>query len=91
MPASDAGAAPESRPDLAALRQAILSGDPSRAMPALAGLRLVAEEQAIPLLLLGLQQSTFIIRSFERRPTFMSLSSWGVYSSRFCSKSAILA
>jgi len=66
MPASDAdaGAAPESRPDLAALHQAIQSGDPSRAMPALAGLRLVPEEQAIPLLLLGLQQSTFIIRSF---------------------------
>ena len=64
MSASDAGAAPESQPDLATLRQAILSGDPSRAMPALAGLRLVPEEQAIPLLLLGLQQSTFIIRSF---------------------------
>ena len=63
MSASDAGAAPESQPDLAALRQAILSGDPSRAMPALAGLRLVPEQQAIPLLLLGLQQSTFIIRS----------------------------
>lgn len=64
MPASDAGAAPESRPDLASLRQAILSGDPSRAMPALAGLREVPEEQAIPLLLLGLEQTTFIIRSF---------------------------
>lgn len=64
MPASDAGAAPEFRPDLASLRQAILSGDPSRAMPALAGLREVPEDQAIPLLLLGLEQTTFIIRSF---------------------------
>jgi HEAT repeat protein len=50
-------------PDLVALRQAIASGDPGRAMPALAGLREVAEEQAIPLLLLGLEQDTFIIRS----------------------------
>jgi HEAT repeat protein len=50
-------------PDLEVLRAAILSGDPSRAMPALAGLREVAPAQAVPLLLLGLQQSTFMIRS----------------------------
>jgi HEAT repeat protein len=50
-------------PDLEALREAILSGDPSRAMPALAGLREVTPAQAVPLLLLGLQQSTFMIRS----------------------------
>jgi HEAT repeat protein len=34
-------------------------------MPALAGLREVAPEQAIPLLLLGLQQETFMIRSLS--------------------------
>jgi HEAT repeat protein len=50
-------------PDLAALRAAIASGDPSRAMPALAGLREVAAPEAEPLLLLGLEQSTFLIRS----------------------------
>lgn len=50
-------------PDLAALREAITSGDPSRAMPALVGLRGLAEEQATPLLLLGLEQTTFMIRS----------------------------
>ena len=49
--------------DLDALRQAIASGDPSRAMPALVGLREVAEQQATPLLLLGLEQETFMIRS----------------------------
>ena len=47
------------------LSAAIDSGDPSRAMPALAGLRAVAAEQAIPLLLLGLQQETFMIRSLS--------------------------
>jgi HEAT repeat protein len=51
--------------DLDALRQAIASGDPSRAMPALAGLRQVPAEQAIPLLLLGLEQTTFMIRSLS--------------------------
>jgi HEAT repeat protein len=50
-------------PDLEALRQAIVSGDPGRAMPALAGLRGVQAEVAIPLLLLGLEQTTFVIRS----------------------------
>ena len=49
--------------DLEAARQAIASGDPSRAMPALAGLRAVEAEAAIPLLLLGLEQTTFVIRS----------------------------
>ncbi len=52
-----------STPDLEAARQAIASGDPSRAMPALAGLRAVEAETAIPLLLLGLEQTTFVIRS----------------------------
>jgi len=50
---------------LDALRQAVASGDPSRAMPAIAGLREVPPEQAIPLLLLGLQQETFMIRSLS--------------------------
>lgn len=51
--------------ELDARREAIASGDPSRAMPALAGLREVPEELATPLLLLGLQQSTFMIRSLS--------------------------
>ena len=52
-------------PDLAALREAITCGDPSRAMPALVGLREVPVEQAVPLLLLGLEQSVFIVRSLS--------------------------
>jgi HEAT repeat protein len=52
-------------PDLAALREAILCGDPSRAMPALVGLREVPPEQAVPLLLLGLEQSMFMVRSLS--------------------------
>ena len=50
---------------LEALRQSVASGDPARAMPALAALREVPPEQAIPLLLLGLQQETFMIRSLS--------------------------
>lgn len=49
--------------DLEALREAIASGDAARAMPALVGLRELPVEQAMPLLLIGLQQSTFMIRS----------------------------
>ncbi len=52
-----------SAPDLERLRQAIASGDPSQSMPALASLREVPEAEAIPLLLLGLEQTTFIVRS----------------------------
>ena len=52
-------------PDLSALRDAIISGDPSRAMPALVGLRQVPVEQAVPLLLLGLEQSIFMVRSLS--------------------------
>jgi len=52
-------------PDLVALREAILCGDPSRAMPALVGLREVPVEQAVPLLLLGLEQSMFMVRSLS--------------------------
>ncbi|MFM7313738.1 MAG: HEAT repeat domain-containing protein, partial [Cyanobium sp.] len=51
--------------DLEQLREAIASGDPSRAMPALAGLREVPAEQAEPLLLLGLEQSAFMVRSLS--------------------------
>jgi HEAT repeat protein len=47
------------------LREAIASGDPSRAMPALASLRDRPAEQAEPLLLLGLQQSAFMVRSLS--------------------------
>ena len=59
----DPAAASDPGPDLASLREAIASGDPARAMPALAGLREVPEDRAIPLLLLGLEQSTFMVRS----------------------------
>lgn len=52
-------------PDLTQLREAIASGDPSRAMPALANLREVPAGDAIPLLLLGLEQETFMIRSLS--------------------------
>lgn len=52
---------PHSDPDQ--LRQAIGSGDPSRAMPALAALREFDDEAATPLLLLGLEQEPFLIRS----------------------------
>jgi HEAT repeat protein len=59
----DPEAESESGPYIAALREAITSGDPARAMPALAGLRKVPEERAIPLLLLGLEQEAFLVRS----------------------------
>jgi HEAT repeat protein len=45
------------------LLQAIRSGDPSRAMPALASLRQLPAPEAIALLLIGLQQTAFAIRS----------------------------
>ena len=51
--------------DLDALRAAIASGDPSRSMPALAALREATPEQAEPLLLLGLEQSAFMVRSLS--------------------------
>ena len=54
-----------SSPDLSALRDAIISGDPSRAMPALVGLREVPVDQAVPLLLLGLEQGIFMVRSLS--------------------------
>jgi HEAT repeat protein len=51
--------------DLESLKQAIVSGDPSRSMPALVGLREVEVEQAVPLLLLGLEQEVFMVRSLS--------------------------
>lgn len=45
------------------LREAIASGDPARAMPALANLRELDVEEAVPLLLLGLEQRLFMVRS----------------------------
>ena len=55
----------DSSPQIAALREAITCGDPARAMPALAGLRDLPAEQAIPLLLLGLEQEVFLVRSLS--------------------------
>ena len=52
-------------PDLESLRAAIASGDPARAMPALARLRDVPAEAAMPLLLLGLEQQPFLVRSLS--------------------------
>jgi hypothetical protein len=63
MDAFDPEAAPNPDLDIAALHEAITSGDPARAMPALAGLRKVPEDQAIPLLLVGLEQEAFLVRS----------------------------
>jgi HEAT repeat protein len=54
-----------SAPDLPALRDAISSGDPVQAMPALAGLRVLEAETAVPLLLLGLRQEPFVVRSLS--------------------------
>jgi len=51
--------------DLEALREAVGSGDPSRAMPALARLREVPVKEAVPLLLLGLEQQPFLVRSLS--------------------------
>lgn len=51
--------------DLELLKQDIVSGDPSRSMPALVGLRAAEVEQAVPLLLLGLEQEVFMVRSLS--------------------------
>ena len=52
-------------PDLDALREAIGSGDPLRAMPALTQLRFFSDEQAVPLLVLGSEQDAFLVRSLS--------------------------
>ena len=58
QPAGDA-------PDLAALREAISSGDPMRAMPALTQLRFCTDQEAVPLLVLGSEQEAFMVRSLS--------------------------
>jgi HEAT repeat protein len=52
-------------PDPEAIRRAIASADPAQAMPALVSLRECGVEEAIPLLLLGLEQAPFVIRSMS--------------------------
>ena len=54
-----------SQPDLGALRDAIASGDPVRAMPALTQLRFCEAEDAVPLLVLGTEQKPFLVRSLS--------------------------
>lgn len=51
--------------DPEAIRQAIVSDDPAQALPALVGLRKLEAERAVPLLLLGLEQEPFIVRSIS--------------------------
>ena len=53
------------QPDLVALRDAIASGDPVRAMPALTQLRFCDAEDAVPLLVLGTEQKPFLVRSLS--------------------------
>ncbi len=62
---SDAPVPSAPDPNSESLREAIVSGDPARAMPALAGLRRLEVERAVPLLLLGLEQNPFIVRSIS--------------------------
>ena len=58
MPMSD-------RPDPEQLRQAIVSGDPVQAMPALTELRFLEDDVAVPLLVLGTEQKPFLVRSLS--------------------------
>ena len=53
------------QPDLGVLRDAIASGDPVRAMPALTQLRFCEAEDAVPLLVLGTEQKPFLVRSLS--------------------------
>ena len=53
------------RPDPEQLRQAIASGDPVRAMPALTQLRFLEDDAAVPLLVLGTEQKPFLVRSLS--------------------------
>ena len=53
------------QPDLRELREAIASGDPVRAMPALTQLRFCDAEDAVPLLVLGTEQKPFLVRSLS--------------------------
>ena len=54
-----------SNQDLGALRDAIASGDPVRAMPALTQLRFCPDDDAVPLLVLGTEQKPFLVRSLS--------------------------
>ena len=51
--------------DLDSLREAITSGDPVQAMPAITNLRFVSDQEAVPLLVLGTQQKPFLVRSLS--------------------------
>ena len=53
------------RPDLEAVRQAIASGDPVQAMPAITKLRHCSDAEAVPLLVLGTEQKPFLVRSLS--------------------------
>ena len=53
------------QPDLGELREAIASGDPVRAMPALTQLRFCDAVDAVPLLVLGTEQKPFLVRSLS--------------------------
>ena len=53
------------QPDLSELREAIASGDPVRAMPALTQLRFCEADDAVPLLVLGTEQKPFLVRSLS--------------------------
>ena len=53
------------RLDLEAVRQAIASGDPVQAMPAITQLRNCSDAEAVPLLVLGTEQKPFLVRSLS--------------------------
>ena len=53
------------RLDLEAVRQAIASGDPVKAMPAITQLRHCSDAEAVPLLVLGTEQKPFLVRSLS--------------------------
>ena len=53
------------QPDLGAIQDAIASGDPVRAMPALTQLRFCDADDAVPLLVLGTEQKPFLVRSLS--------------------------
>ena len=53
------------KPDLEAVRQAIASGDPVKAMPAITQLRHCTDSEAVPLLVLGTEQKPFLVRSLS--------------------------
>ncbi len=55
----------DQHPDLNALREAIGSGDPLQAMPAITQLRFCSAEDAVPLLVLGTEQTPFLVRSLS--------------------------